>query len=186
MKVAIILNRETKYSNNKFQVLIFPLAFFQFPLWSVKTAKPTIRQILFFFLFFLFFFFFVVVVDYHYLVVWPRLDEPFVSQNLREFCASRFPGRILDCTYTIFSYGQMLASSTIPRGSPCITSWLYSLMGLIDSALSPHNLHLLFCCLVYFCFDIVSPYGVVLCCYRKRFRFSLKVFFSKKCPSFLV
>ena len=30
--------------------------------------------------------------------------------------------------------------------------------------------------LVYFCFDISSPYNVVLCCYQKRFSFSLRYF----------
>ena len=33
---------------------------------------------------------------------------------------------------------------------------------LIVSSLSPHNL---------FCFDLFNPYGVVLCCYQKRFWF---------------
>ena len=32
------------------------------------------------------------------LVVWPRLGDPFVSQYLREVCASHCPGRILACT----------------------------------------------------------------------------------------
>ena len=41
------------------------------------------------------------------------------------------------------------------------------------SSLSPHNLHLRFCCLIYFCFNIVRPHGIVLCCSEKRFSFSL-------------
>ena len=36
------------------------------------------------------------------------------------------------------------------------------------------------------CFDIVCPYGVVLCCSQKRFSFSVKVSFSWLCPNFLV
>ena len=32
--------------------------------------------------------------------------------------------------------------------------------------------------LVYFCFDIVGSYGIVLCCYQKKFCFSPKVSFS--------
>ena len=40
------------------------------------------------------------------LVVWPRLDDPFVSQNPREFCLSPFPGRTLDSACTICSYSQ--------------------------------------------------------------------------------
>ena len=94
------------------------------------------------------------------LVVWPRLDDPFVSQNPRELCASRLLGRILGCAYTICSYGQILISGIIPSGSHCITklclvlfsfcdNLLYSLiMWLIVSSLSWHNLYLLFCCVL--------------------------------------
>ena len=39
------------------------------------------------------------------LIVWPRLDDPFVSQNPREFCPSHSPGRILACANIICSYG---------------------------------------------------------------------------------
>ena len=39
------------------------------------------------------------------LVVWPRLDDPFISQNPIEVYVSHFPGRILGCAYTIFSCG---------------------------------------------------------------------------------
>ena len=34
--------------------------------------------------------------------------------------------------------------------------------------------------------DIVSPYGVILCRYPKRFTFSLKASFSQLCPRFLI
>ena len=45
-------------------------------------------------------------------------------------------------------------------------SLLHSLiMWLIISSLSLDKLHLLFCCLIYSCFDMVGPYGVILCCY---------------------
>ena len=47
------------------------------------------------FLTFLSFFFFFFVVDSLGLIIWPRLDDPFVSQNLKECCASHFLGRIL-------------------------------------------------------------------------------------------
>ena len=49
------------------------------------------------------------------------------------------------------------------------------------SSLSPHNLHLLFCCLLF-----SLAYAVCLCCYQKRFNFSLKIFLSLPGPSFLV
>ena len=52
------------------------------------------------------------------LVFWPGLDDPFVSQNPREVCASRSPGRILVCAYTICSHGQISMSCTVPVGSP--------------------------------------------------------------------
>ena len=53
----------------------------------------------------------------------------------------------------------------------------YSLiMWLMVSFLFPHNRHLLFClCLIYSRFDMISSYGVVLCCYSERSCFSLKV-----------
>ena len=37
------------------------------------------------------------------LVVWPRLDDPFESQNPSVVCASHSLGQILGCTYTICS-----------------------------------------------------------------------------------
>ena len=48
--------------------------------------------------------------------------------------------------------------------------------------------------ITYICYFIVSclffllhsPYGIVLCCYKKRFSFSLKVFLSYPCPNFLM
>ena len=41
------------------------------------------------------------------LVVWPRLDDPFTSQNHREVCFSHFPGWIRGFSYTIYSNGQI-------------------------------------------------------------------------------
>ena len=83
---------------------------FSFTQWSPGTAKSFIR------LFFFSFFFFFVVVDSLDLVVWPRLDGLFVSQNLREFCASHFIEQILGSAYTIC---ETSTSCTLPRGSPC-------------------------------------------------------------------
>ena len=40
---------------------------------------------------------------------------------------------------------------------------------MIDCFISLHDVHLLFCCLFYFCFNIVVPYGVIFCSYSKRF-----------------
>ena len=67
---------------------LFSLSF-SFTQWSTGTAKFTIRQVLFFNWLSL------------GLVVWPRLGDPFVSENPKELCASHFLGRILGCAYTI-------------------------------------------------------------------------------------
>ena len=40
--------------------------------------------------------------------------------------------------------------------------------------------------LIYSRFDMISSYGVILCCYSERFGFFLKVFFSYQRPRFLV
>ena len=41
------------------------------------------------------------------LVVWPRLDYPFVFQNPKEFCTPHSLGKIPGWTYTIYSYSQI-------------------------------------------------------------------------------
>ena len=46
------------------------------------------------------------------LVFTPRFVDPFVSQNLRRFSAPHFPGRIVICAYTIWSYGQISIFTT--------------------------------------------------------------------------
>ena len=89
-------------------------------------------------------------------------------------------------------------SSTIPSRSPppsqlCLVLYsfpanlLYSLiMWLIVSSLSPQNPRFLFwCVLSIFYFDNIGLYGVVLCCFKKRFYFSLKVFFLVHIQVFL-
>ena len=47
---------------------------------------------------------------------------------------------------------------------------------LIVLSLSPHNLYLLFYSVLsfffFFCFKLVGPFDIVLCCYKKRFSFS--------------
>ena len=75
--------------SSKVQVPISFPAFFNFTQWSAGTAKSRIRQVLFFYW---------LLVG---LVIWPRLCEPFVSQDPKEFCASHSPGQILGCACTI-------------------------------------------------------------------------------------
>ena len=70
--------------SSKVNVLISLFVSSSFTQWSAGTAKSTIRQVLFFFCW--------LSQD---LVVWPRLDDSFVSQNPNQFCASHFLGRII-------------------------------------------------------------------------------------------
>ena len=81
-----------------------------FILLSSETAKSTILQI-FFFLIFRWLL--------QCLVVWPRLGDPFVSQNIRGVCALHFPGHILACAFTICLHGKTSISCTILIRSPC-------------------------------------------------------------------
>ena len=86
--------------------------------WSAGTAKSTILQILFF-LFWL------------NIIMSSRLDEIKWSvcmskPHRREACASHFPEQILGCAYTIYSYGRISISYTIPCGSLCVPSRILS------------------------------------------------------------
>ena len=55
------------------------------------------------------------------LVVWSISNDLFVSQNPKDVWTSRSPWQILVCAYTIYSYGQIKITSSIPSGSPCPT-----------------------------------------------------------------
>ena len=70
--------------------LFFSLSF-NFTLWSARTAKSTILQVLFFCWLLL------------GLDVWQRLGHPFVSENPRGVSACHSPEQMLCCAYTIFS-----------------------------------------------------------------------------------
>ena len=78
-----------------------------------------------------FFFFFCWLTQY--LVIWPRLGDPFVSQNSRVICASYSPGGIMGCAYTTCLNVQISISCTIPSKSPPPPNrvWCYSLFALI-------------------------------------------------------
>ena len=153
---------------------LFPHSF-SFSLRSAKTAKPPIWQ----FLFFVFCCWLSVG-----LVDWPKLGDLFVSQKLKKFVRLIFEDgfRLLHIPFVRklkfkhlaqFRVGH-LTTHLYPALYSLCTNLLHSLiMGWIVSSLSPYILYP-----VYSCFDIVSPYGVVLCYYQKRFRFSLKVSIS--------
>ena len=81
---------------------------FNITLCSAGTAKFTIQQIL------TLFFFFCLLLG---LVIWPRLGDPFVSQNHREVGEPHSPGQIPSCTYTTSLYGQIWICCSIPSGS---------------------------------------------------------------------
>ena len=93
------------------------------------------------------------------LVVWPRLGDPLVSQNPREFYASHFLLRILFCTYTFSKYGQILfflqnsllitfhTQSSLLKYSFWASLLHSRIMWLNFSSLSPHNW--LFCCVTH-------------------------------------
>ena len=82
--------------------------FFSFPLLSVRSAKSTVRLVVFF----IFCCWLSLGLD-----VWSRWSDPFLSQDIREFCASHFPGRILVRAYTTFSYGYIKTPTIRPPAS---------------------------------------------------------------------
>ena len=73
-----------------------------------------------------------------------------MSQSQRSF-ASRFPWQMFGCAYTICLNGQISISCTITGESPCPPSRVLQhllIFWLIVLSLSPHNLFLLFCCVL--------------------------------------
>ena len=95
---------------SKVEVLILLFTFFQ--VYAVVSLDSKVHN----FASFLFFFFLLLLQG---LVVWPRIGDPFVSQNPKGVCASHSPGHILGCAYTICLHGQVSISCTIPSGSFC-------------------------------------------------------------------
>ena len=72
---------------------------FSFTLWWTWIANSTVWQVLFSFLFF-----FLLSLG---LVIWPRLNDLFVSQNTQIICAFHSLGWIPSCAYIIWLYGQL-------------------------------------------------------------------------------
>ena len=126
-------------SRARFRYLFFFSLSFIFTLWSTGTVLSTIQQVSFFCWRLL------------GLVVGPRLDDPFVSQNPREVCVSHFPGGI----YHFFAWtnlkflnnSQLIifpTQSCLLLYSFCANLLHRLIMWLFVSPLSSHNLHLLF------------------------------------------
>ena len=110
--------------------LSFFLFSFNYILWSTGTAKSTILQVLFFLL---------IITRFGRLAVirW----SVSMSKSYRSLCVlfSRTDAGL--CIYHLFVRSNWI-SCTILRGSPCPPMWLIVL------SLLPHNLHLLFCCVL--------------------------------------
>ena len=126
---------------------LFSLSF-NFTLWSTGTAKFTIRQVLFF------------CWLLQGLVVWPRLVDPFfISKSQRSLYLSFSRTDAGLCIYHLFVWSNLNVLHnyqwiTLPTQSRLVlySLWcnlLHSLiMWVIDSSLSPNNLHLLVCCVL--------------------------------------
>ena len=108
------------------------------------------------------------------LVVCPRLDNPFASQNPKEFCAFHFQEGffIVHIPFVqMFKFKLLALISVNHLLHPVLSSLIIYLNFFLNSlimilmvlSLSPHYLHLLFCCMLFnISSDIISSYGVVL------------------------
>ena len=64
------------------------------------------------------------------LVIWPRLSNPFVSQNPNDFCAFHFLGRILACSSTSTN-SSCISNCNSSNSSSCI--YQFTLLSLLSS-----------------------------------------------------
>ena len=137
---------------------------FRFILWSARTAKSTILQILFFLL----------IIIRSGLLVGIRWSVCRLK-SYRSLCVSFSRTGAGLCINHLLVWSNLnflhnsqwitlLSQSCLALYSFCANLLHWLIMWLIVSSLSPHSLHLLFRC-VYSRFDMIGPYGVVLCCY---------------------
>ena len=116
---------------------LFPFSL-SFILWSAGTAKYTFLLVLFCFCFFC-------LISLG-MVVWPRLCDQSLFQDLGEFCAFHFLGRFLFAHL----FKLELLTQLLVDHPPHL--WLehqfnaFATIYLNVSSLSSHNLHLSFCC----------------------------------------
>ena len=115
------------------------------------------------------------------------MDDPFVSQNRTDFYGSRFLWLILVCAYTIWYYGQISVSCTIPGGSPFLPSRIkyYTLFTLFATfayhvingfvSFTAESTFDILLSIIGFGFNIIAYYGVVFFTAIKRSSFSLDV-----------
>ena len=134
-------------------------------------------------LFFFFFFFFLLIIIRSGLLAEIRWSVC-LSKSYRSLWVSFSRTDAGLCIYHLFVWSNLnflhisqwitlLTQLYLVLYSFC-TNLLYSLiMWLMVSSLSPHSLHLFFLLrLINSRFDMISSYGVVLCCYREGFCFS--------------
>ena len=118
------------------------------------------------------------------LVFWQELSDSFVSQNLSFIFSDWFwfvhiP--FVSVSMVKFHFLKKFPWIPFPTQSSLdfIAGFLHLLIiWLIVSSPSPHNLHLLFCRVLFIFTNIIGLNGVVLCYYLKTFSFSLQVSFS--------
>ena len=134
---------------------------FNFTRRSAETAESQILQVLFFLL--------IITWSARLAKIWWSVC---ISKSQRSLCFSFSRTDVGLCKYHLFVWSNLnfLHNSqwiTLPN-QLCLVlysfyeSLLHSLiMWSIVSSLLPHYLHLLFCW--YSCFDMIDPYGVVLC-----------------------
>ena len=106
------------------------------------------------------------------IVPWSRLGDPFVSQNLKEFCVAHFLRRILDYAYNrlfVWSNKSFLNNSQlIHPGVFCrilFFALIYGILLFCDGSFRLYHLIVtsaILLCLIYFCFGLLIPYGFVL------------------------
>ena len=119
--------------------------FLSIVLWSVEKENSTIRHLVFYCLLSI------------GLVVWRRFDHLFISQNPRVFCLSFSRTDSGLYIYHLFAWSNLTflhnsqwitfpIQSYLVLHSLCANFLHLLIMGFIVSSLSPHNLHLLFCC----------------------------------------
>ena len=151
---------------------------FSFTLWFAGTSKSTIWQVLFFML---------INTRSGLLAVikWSVCISK--SRGFYESPFSRTDSGL--CVYHLVAWGKF----NFLHNCQCVTfpiqscRVLYSLCAnLLHSLtiwLTVSTLAVLLCP-IYFCFDIVCSYGIVLCCCYERFRFSLEVYSSEPWQGF--
>ena len=160
-KIVTFMFHSLFYFQARSRYLSFFSLSFSFILWSASTAKFTILQILYFFFSFSFFFFFFLLIT----IRSGRLAEirlsVSISKSHTSFCVSFSRTAAGLCIYYLFvgsnlDFLHISQWITLPTKS-CLLLYsfranlLHSLMmWLMVSSLSPHNLYLLFCCILWY------------------------------------